>query len=255
MYVPGGKKASLWYKDSLVWEAGGGSGAVVSNIAENGVLQVWAQDGDTSQWQHKSGVHWHSGDGKSGATHVNSFPTTVYKATSTLGGCYRAAGHTHNKTGTCPYYEQKIPYTCECDKELKTIHGKPHNVCKRHLHICDWCGGVYGWCDSSYAHKFKCHCPTEVYTCGDYINTHTIACGYSQGQIYQTGTYVAGTKYFADGWEPQASLSNKGDAIFCISLDEQYGLMFYNTTVKLPDYLESKCELILNDNTVVYYKR
>lgn len=79
-----------------------------------------------------------------------------------------------------------------------------------------------------------------------------------QGQILGTCSTSIGPCYtipsdvFAS---PSAVVSNVGSGRFSIRLAEHDGLYYTNTKVSLPAYKSDRCNLIVRDNTVVFYKR
>lgn len=63
------------------------------------------------------------------------------------------------------------------------------------------------------------------------------------------------TDHTNDGNFTGQSLSNTGNGKFTIRLAEQQELNYSNVGVTTPHYKSGLCELILRDDTVVYYKR
>lgn len=92
--VPHGNDSVLKIGGEEFLRAGGGAPRFNQIIAPTGTINVQVEGVASLP------VHWHSGNGKSGATHANQFPT-VYSETL-AGGCYGWSGHTHNATRTCP---------------------------------------------------------------------------------------------------------------------------------------------------------
>lgn len=243
--VPHGNDSVLKIDGKEFLRAGGGAPRFNQIIAPTGTYDVQVEGVNPLP------VHWHSGNGKAGATHANQFPT-VYSETS-VGGCYRWSGHTHNATRTCP---------------MRHNHDLDHK---------EW-----RWCcmnenrNGNYVHPSGCSCPgtcvtgedpyfryglvsicdnfMNEYACGNPNNTQVIKCGYSQGQILNVNN---------DSYQPHTcsgkftgqSLSNTGNGKFTIRLAEQQELYYSNVVVTTPYYKGGLCELILRDDTVVYYKR
>lgn len=76
-------------------------------------------------------------------------------------------------------------------------------------------------------------------------------CFKSEGTVESFKQATPGTCSGGDS----ASLSNTGDGYFSIKLADQNNLQFDNKTVTLPYYKDVEVQLILRDDTVVYYKR
>lgn len=100
--------------------------------------------------------------------------STVY-GTSSPGGCYRSAGHEHNRTASCPSHIEPVDFT--------------------HEH---WVAGTWGdniWCPHcGFCSTFEVgangrmhHCvfygERRVYTCGYPTNTWTVGCGKTTSTI------------------------------------------------------------------------
>lgn len=243
--VPHGNDSVLKIDGKEFLRAGGGAPRFNQIIAPTGTLDVQVEGVNPLP------VHWHSGNGKSGATHANQFPT-VYSETS-VGGCYRWSGHKHNATRTCPM---------------------------RHNHDLD--PKEWRWCcmnenrNGNYVHPDSCPCPgtcstgdnpyfryglvsicdnsMNEYACGNPNNTQVIKCGYSQGQILNVNN-DSYRQHTCSGEFTGQSLSNTGNGKFTIRLAEQQELKYSNVVVTTPYYKGGLCELILRDDTVVYYKR
>lgn len=92
------------------------------------------------------------------------------------------------------------------------------------------------------------------YACGNPNNTQVLKCGYSQGQILNVNN-ASYRPHTNDGNFAGQSLSNTGNGKFTIRLAEQQELNYSNVGVTTPHYKSGLCELILRDDTVVYYKR
>lgn len=240
-----------------MWTAGGGAGQISNTTAPNGATAVTVPDVENIP------VHWHSGNGKSGATHSNTFPT-VYSYSSP-GGCYGAAGHTHNVLGYTCYTQQECQilegaqsstaWCTECDAQVPTIEW---------LYVHTKCGMMQSSCPQKQCPHMQDFTPSgnsvHTYTTHtpDYPqNTWTIGCGYSQGQIYgfNNTTFKAGDCYFADGFTPTATLTRTGNGMFNVKLMEQSTLSYNNGNASNPFYMDGRVDLTILDNVVCFYKR
>ena len=111
--------------------------------------------------------------------HVNGNNEIVDKNTiysgSNPGGCYISAGHTHNKTGTCP------------SKNEKTDNNHEHSVSGQHGDNI-WCPHC-GYCttfdlgETSKSHHCEWHGDKIVYLCNSPTNTWKIGCGKTTNSI------------------------------------------------------------------------
>ena len=256
--VPHGNDSVLKIDDKEFLRAGGGAPRFNQIIASTGTINVQVEGVASLP------VHWHSGNGKSGATHANQFPT-VYSETL-VGGCYGWAGHTHNATSICPKSHSHndgcygIPDSPWNNCADCTSNGVPDGAGYKKYH-CNCCGsdfrGTNGWhhCPSSKHFKQVCHDqPLNTWNCGNQpVNTQTIKCGFQHGQInpvtnQYTPTPCSGT------WDSAAS-NNTGDAKFTVELCEQDTVYYDNGLVKDPVYKGGPAELVLVDGTVCHYKR
>ena len=93
---------------------------------------------------------------------------TIYSYNSP-GGCYKSAGHTHNKIGTCPSHEVET----DCPLRGQGIKN-----------FCIACGGSPGY-DEKTGEQYMRHnkISTIVYDCDYRINTWTVQCGRQVGDI------------------------------------------------------------------------
>lgn len=117
-------------------------------------------------------------------THVNGLGEEVTEPTVyTLpdpGGCYKASGHTHNKTGTCPQAEsvgKKVGAT-RYTKDDGTVYWRAQYQCM--------CGNV--WTSDEYPNDSDVPetqpCPAGPhYNCDGKTNTWKIKCGKNNGDI------------------------------------------------------------------------
>lgn len=97
----------------------------------------------------------------------------------------------------------------------------------------------------------------KVWDCGSPTNTWTIQCGYQHGQILRVSNVQTGMPCWnAASFKPDSQqLNNTGNAKCSIRLVEQQELQMYNATVRLPYYRTTKCNLIIKDDVVTYFKR
>lgn len=99
-------------------------------------------------------------------------------ATSNPGGCYKAAGHTHNVTGTCGYYYTSHTHSGSC------YHSE--TVTETHGGYSASEGTYYPERTVSYTVSVE-HCGGQplnsgaVYTCGYPVNTYVWGCGRTAG--------------------------------------------------------------------------
>lgn len=243
--VPHGNDSVLKIDGKEFLRAGGGAPRFNQIIAPTGTINVQVEGVASLP------VHWHSGNGKSGATHANQFPT-VYSETL-AGGCYGWSGHTHNATRTCLMrhnhdLDPKELYWCCMNENRNGNYVHP-----------DSCG-CPGNCSTGadpyfrYAPVSICDNSMNEYACGNPNNTQVLKCGYSQGQILNVNN-ASYRPHTNDGNFTGQSLSNTGNGKFTIRLAEQQELNYSNVGVTTPHYKGGLCELILRDDTVVYYKR
>lgn len=243
--VPHGNDSVLKIDGKEFLRAGGGAPRFNQIIAPTGTLDVQVEGVNPLP------VHWHRGNGKSGATHANQFPT-VYSETP-VGDCYGWSGHTHNATRTCP-----MRHNHDLDpKELRwCCMNENRNGNYVHPKSCPCPGNCNTGANPyfRYAPVSICDNSMNEYACGNPNNTQVIKCGYSQGQILNVNN---------DSYQPHTcsgkftgqSSSNTGNGKFTIRLAEQQELNYSNVVVTTPYYKGGLCELILRDDTVVYYKR
>lgn len=98
-------------------------------------------------------------------------------------------------------------------------------------------------------------CNGTIVDCTGEWNVWSLGCGMQQGQILgECSTTIV--PYFDSEWGgSSAEVSNVGSGRFRIRLAEHDGLYYSNAKVSLPAYKSDKCNLIVRDNTVVFYKR
>lgn len=106
--------------------------------------------------------------------------SSIIYATTNPGGCYRNAGHTHNKTGTCSY---TTTTTNGPHYYVATDHYDGNNVYKK----CIYCGnGGYSYNNVHEGASGSCSAnvsTTTTYTCGSPTNTWKINCGKTTSSI------------------------------------------------------------------------
>lgn len=244
--VPHGNDSVLKIDGAEFLRAGGGAPRFNQIIAPTGTLNVQVEGVAPLP------VHWHSGNGKSGATHANQFPT-VYSETL-VGGCYGWSGHTHDATRTCARFHnhdldpKKVAWCCMNE-----------NINGNYIHPpgCPCPGTCWTRADNNYFRDgwlTDCNGAMNAYACGYPNNTQALKCGYSQGQILNVNN-ASYKPHTCSGEFTGQSLSNTGNGKFTIRLAEQQELNYSNVVVTTPHYKGGLCELILRDDTVVYYKR
>lgn len=225
----------------------GGVGTININTAGNWITGFVLQ-GDT---QGSASVHWHSGNGKSGATHANVFGT-VYGVTNPA-GCYVPTKHVHNSYGAscpaCVHYHQAVYESCNGTMvnmgHSQSADGSWHteskcNVCGHQVPGDEGggrCGRSIKVRDAYYEHDFDCNnSPTNVWDLG---------CGFAQGQIC---SIVPAT-------DTQGLVkSTFASATFKIQLCDTEQL-HYGSVAHSVSYLNTVAELVTKDDYVVYYKR
>lgn len=259
--IPSGSNAAVYLNGDLYMLAGGGGARINNAIAPDGCTSVnVGSDGSLIAL----GVHWHSGNGKSGPIASNTFPT-VY-STTYVGGCYGWAGHTHNATGTCPKSHShndgcySIPDSPWNNCSDCTSNGATDGAGYREYH-CNCCDrdfrGTNGWhhCYGSKHFKQVCHDqPLNTWNCGNQpVNTQTIKCGFQHGQINPVTNQYTPTPC-SGAWD-SATSNNTGAAKFTVELCEQDTVHYGNGLVEDPIYKGGSAELVLVDDTVCYYKR
>lgn len=243
--VPHGNDSVLKIDGKEFLRAGGGAPRFNQIIAPTGTFDVQVEGVNPLP------VHWHSGNGKSGATHTNQFPT-VYSETP-VGECYGWSGHTHDATRTCP-----MRHNHDLDpKELRwCCMNENRNGNYVHPSGCPCPGNCTTGVDpyKRYGLVSVCNNSMNEYACGNPNNTQVIKCGYSQGQILNVNN-ASYRPHTCSGKFTGQSSSNTGNGKFKIRLAEQQELNYSNVVVTTPYYKGGLCELILRDDTVVYYKR
>lgn len=267
--IPSGTDVHLYCNGTDVLNASGGNGFVNNIIAPNGITSVKARGANYS-------VHWHSGNGLSGATHANQFPT-LYQ-TANPGGCYGASGHTHNATGECTWHYNSHKHTDGCSSKSFTWSGGPScpncgktGIADTGEHLGNenegsWNGDGFDavWHCSHDCKTWSCRdMPLNdgcAWDCGDYVNTWTLKCGHQQGEILNV--YNSQTNLVSAGWGggdawryDSKSFTNTGNAKFTIKLVEQDLLFYKDVPVSIPYYMDTKCNLVIRDNIVTYFKR
>lgn len=252
--IPGGSPAKLWINGTLYWSAAGGQGKLNSTIAPNGVTTVKIQSGNgTDNGNYNTyAVHWHSGNGVSGASHSNSFPELY--GLSDPGGCY-VGSHVHDSYGytcprtNCPSTDFTRTYHHHCDQDEYATW--VCNICGVEYHK----GGKYADGDADCSEPTGCS--NWGYSCGNMPhNIWNLGCNTQQGQILgYTGSQQPGTCYTIDS--PSAALTSTGNAYFTIKLAETETLFYKNVKVPKGDlrYLNNYADLVILDNTVCYFKR
>lgn len=158
-----------------------GNGADNERAYRRGIEDGTAENDGDVDIQYKYHVH----TGNSGKDPIPD--GDVYYSTDNPGGCYAAAGHTHDMTG-------------QCSQEKRTEH-IPGTPCTQGIvSIVETSNGIRGVC------TFGHHSPnlsgacgvmqdskdieTWVYTCGTPNNTWRINCGKSAGKTVEEATVI-----------------------------------------------------------------
>lgn len=258
LYVHGGLKSTLYMNGVKIWEASGGAAQVPNRTAPDGVMQVVAYSGDDSA-SVTLPVHWHSGGGKSGATHANSFPQL--NTYTNPGGCYvgrhvcdsqcrRVCGSQTFWTGPGHDYRDGCSWH----------HYHPHSARQWSCYACGDPDEDFVVGSIEYEHDDECpkeppNCTRIIDDCTGKLNVWSLGCGMQQGQILGTCSTAIGPCFDSVWGDSSAEVSNIGSGRFSIRLAEHDGLYYTNTKVSLPAYKSDRCNLIVRDNTVVFYKR
>ena len=253
--VPGGNYSELYLNGVLQWRAGGGASEQSNNIAPTGITSVQYLSGNpTAELAVTLTPHWHTGNGMSGPTHANQFPTLFQY--NDPGGHYVCAGHKHGVLN------------CEAHEKYKEHGGasgssRPCPICGRGM-----CGegqgdSVDGWITGGHGDG------TTTWSCSggdcdDMPNTWRIGCGWEHGEIRGSITTTAGTCYTIPSGvfaSPSATLSQEGNGVFTCSLSPQgtIGSTMYGEHPIA--YKGTKAELVLVDKEgedkdyVAYFRR
>lgn len=245
--IHGGNASYVYVNSNQVLQAPGGVGVCVngSTVTDTNIQRVLLKADNLSNSQSEGTVHWHTiADG-------SLSEGTIY-ATTAPGGCYNAAGHTHDKLGTC---SKKANYKHACDSGCKE-KVKEWVECDG----CDTCISAGCSCQPK-REKYTDHSDNKVfshwtYNCGYPTNTWTIQCGNNHGGIYNTSAVTGSIETVADCCvDSKVTKSNTGDGYFYLELKETSNLYNQGKQVKVPYYEDGKCNLIINNDTVVYFKR
>lgn len=258
LYVHGGLKSTLYVNGVKIWEASGGAAKVPNRTAPDGIMQVVAYSGDDSA-SVTLPVHWHRDNGKWGATHANQFPQL--NTYTDPGGCYTGR---HVCDSQC---------SRACDFEVYWT-GPPHDYrdgCSWHPYhpyiARQWSCDIHGDPDNNFVvGRMECEdyddfpetppgCNGIIGACTGKLNVWSLGCGMHQGQILGECPTTIGPCFDSVWVNPHATESNVGSGRFSIRLAEHNGLYYSNAKVSLPAYKSDKCNLIVHDNTVVFYKR
>lgn len=207
-------------------------------------------------------IHYHS---KSSGTMAYNDTTTCIYSTSNPGGCFKPAGHTHDATGSCSRY---AAYRHECNSGCRQVEKKHYT---EHTEV--WfdaecsCGGcwnekkTYEYSHSTYEweHSSNQVFSHWVYNCGSPTNTWTIQCGKNHGGIYGLSSITNNEVTTLEGILQNAttkSESNEGAGSLSIFLNDHSNLVYNSGAVKAdPTYLDGAVDMVIVDDTVVYYKR
>lgn len=101
---------------------------------------------------------------------------TVY-TTQNPGGCYIAAGHTHNMTGTCSYYTTPIRF---CGAGCNWTHYDDSGIHN------EWkCSNGHSRPAGENPCQKRVSGGDKVYTCGSPVNTYVLGCGKTTSTIEQ----------------------------------------------------------------------
>lgn len=253
--VPGGDYSELYLNGVLQWRAGGGASEQSNSIAPTGVTSVQYLSGNpTAEPAVTLTPHWHAGNGMSGPTHANQFPTLFQY--NDPGGHYVCAGHTHGVLN-CEAHEKYEEHGAASGSS------RPCPICGRGM-----CG--YGQGDSSDGWITGGHGDgTTTWGCSggdcdDMPNTWRIGCGYEHGEIRGSVPTTAGTYYIIPSGvftSPSAELEQEGNGVFTCSLSSQGTIVSSMYGAHPIAYKETRCELVLvnkegeDKDYVAYFRR
>ena len=135
-----------------------GTGADNSACYNAGYADGYAQMTDGLSIEYTYHVH-------TGEVGMDTIPDGyVYYSPDDPGGCFTAAGHEHNKTGNCPYHENKRTVT--------------HNHYLSDQGWCPHCGRVeYCAPERGKDHDCSYHVTDTIYDCGSPNNVWKLGCG------------------------------------------------------------------------------
>ena len=105
----------------------------------------------------------------------NISTNTVIYSLVNPGGCYKANGHTHNKTGTCSYYDNPVVYCGTACGWTNHDDSGIHNTWQ--------CSNGHNRPESESVCQQVISGGDRVYTCGRLINTYILGCGKTENTI------------------------------------------------------------------------
>lgn len=217
MTIPGGYASKLYYNGTLVLTAAGGGGTITSNLVDegSGINTVKVYSGDSTTDYSSYSIHWHEG--------LNQCPGAT--------GCFQN------------YHKHKDGCSTRC-----YCSSGNSGVDETRCSVCGHSGGHGSPCN-----KVSWHCNNSP------INATKVICGYEDGQILGvsgTVTKNSGTSSSTSNWSwSSKNADNSGDGIFGVKLVEQSNLYYSSTQTSKPIYNDVTCNLILQNNTVVHFKR
>lgn len=228
--------STLKVNGTVVLVAGGGAGAIPVNTGGSPYV---LQGGQGSPNGEDGYVKYHDHTGQQ----------------TPPSGCWRYTKHSH--TDSCPWHE------CGGYRDVigHDFMGNDPNTGNSSLHYrCINCGdeGHKTVSHGSELRGWNSRCNKKFHDCYDSPKNKDsrLMCGKTEQTIDDKVDAKPGTCYVADGWQPvDASLSVTGNGNFSIKLAEKQGVFFYNTTLSSPYWNNQLCNLIILDDTVVYYKR
>lgn len=167
----------------------------------------------------------------------------------TVGGCYAYTRHTH--TDHCAHHT--------CGNWMRDLGSESDGHGGEKIkQECSRCGNTRYITTSGGAdlNHYNNRCDRVIYECGSRpLNSNIqLTCGKSNGQ---TITLVSATPGACFGSFTSQQLNNTGHGKFTIRLAEQQNLYYDSRVVEYNrlSYANLPVILVLNDNTVVYFKR
>lgn len=221
-------------------------GDIVTLLVPNKPVAVSAQNmpgGNRAELYVNGNLVWIAGGG-AGAIPVYA-ASDRRVVTSTALTIQGGNGSSAGSNGYVTYHTCDNALPGQCYSQVS--HSHSHSTCASHQ-----CGSAYctrhGNEESSYCHHTYWDCSKRY----DYPHT----CGHNSGDVIQLVPANPGTNYWTPEWQPASvSLSNSGAAYCTIRLANTNGVLYNNVVAGAPYYLNNKCNLIVLDNTVCYYKR
>lgn len=274
---PTGSVTIPWNADYIVTLAGGagssstgrqgGNGYVVSAKLrlEKGTVLSWttggkgaitkagttSRGGGQSTLSINGTVVWVAGGGVGATPAYNETARTVTECSMAIVG-----GESGGRDGYVQYHTCSNSPNAPCYSQVPHTHTRncPSHQCGKPV------GGVGadghgGACPDGHPNvgfqEGAGYCHFGIIDCSQQWDiAHT--CGKNTGQVTAISNATPGR---CSGNFTSQSLSNSGAGYCSVKLADRAGLAYDNKVVSLPHYKSTICNLIIRDDTVVYYKR